>query len=115
MTRAMDSGQVEFCACSLDSQSRMLFREGEHVALPPKAAELLVALVQGAGSVLTREELLQRLWPDTVVEEGSLTSLISLLRKTLGEGPKLQDFIETLLELAYRCFSSLKRPVSGYR
>src|SRR5260221_2405049 len=111
----MDSGQFEFCAYSLDSQSRMLFREGEHVTLPPKAAELLVALVQGAGSVLTREELLQRLWPDTVVEEGSLTSLISLLRKTLGEGPKLQDFIETLPKRGYRFVASVERPVSGAR
>jgi DNA-binding winged helix-turn-helix (wHTH) protein len=69
----MDSGQFEFGAYRLDAQSQMLFREGGHVAMPPKAAELLVALVQAAGRVLTREELLRRLWPDTVVEEGSLT------------------------------------------
>ena len=83
----MFSGQYEFGAYRLEAQSRMLFRGGDHVALPPKVAELLVALVQAAGRVLTREELLQRLWPDTVVEEGSLTSHISLLRKALGEGP----------------------------
>jgi DNA-binding winged helix-turn-helix (wHTH) protein len=43
----MPSDRFEFGAYSLDSQSGMLFREGDHVALPPKAAELLVALVQG--------------------------------------------------------------------
>jgi TolB-like protein/Tfp pilus assembly protein PilF len=111
----MPSGQLEFGAYSLDSQSRMLFRDGEHVALPPMAAELLLALVQGAGSMLTREELLQRLWPDTVVEEGSLTSLISLLRKTLGEGRKPQDFIETLPKRGYRFVASVQRPASGAR
>jgi DNA-binding winged helix-turn-helix (wHTH) protein len=105
----MDSGQFEFGAYRLDSQSRMLFREGVHVALPPKLAELLIVLVQAAGRALTREELGQRLWPDTVFEEGSLTSHISLLRKALGEGPKAQDFIETLPKRGYRFVASVKR------
>jgi TolB-like protein/Tfp pilus assembly protein PilF len=109
----MVSGQFEFGAYRLDSQSGMLFREGEHVALPPKVAELLVALVQSAGMALTREELLQRLWPATVVEEGSLTSHISLLRKALGESPKAQDFIETLPKRGYRFVASVKRLESG--
>jgi TolB-like protein len=90
----------------------MLFRGGDPVALPPKVAELLVALVQSAGRVLTREELLQRLWPDTVVEEGSLTSHISLLRKALGEDPKAQGFIETLPKRGYRFVASVKHSAS---
>src|SRR5882757_2464983 len=109
----MGSGQFQFGAYRLDTQSRMLFREGDHVALPPKVAELLVALVQAAGRVLTREELLRRLWPDTVVEEGSLSSHISVLRKALGEGPKAQDFIETLPKRGYRFVASVKRLTSG--
>src|SRR6266436_3645851 len=109
----MFSGQYEFGAYRLEAQSRMLFRGGDHVALPPKVAELLIVLVQAAGRVLTREELLQRLWPDTVVEEGSLTSHISLLRKALGEGPKSQDFIETLPKRGYRFVASVKRLASG--
>src|SRR6516165_4346337 len=111
--RAMISGQYEFGAYRLDTQGRMLFREGVHVALPPKVAELLVALVQGEGSVLTREQLLQRLWSDTVVEEGSLTSHISMLRKVLGEGPNGQDFIETIPKRGYRFVASVKRAGSG--
>lgn len=71
----MPSGRhYEFGAYRLDEQDRMLFREGEHVPLSPRAVALLLALVQAAGRVLTREQLLQQLWPDTVVEEGSLTS-----------------------------------------
>jgi TolB-like protein/Tfp pilus assembly protein PilF len=104
----MVSGQFEFGAYRLDIQSGMLFREGAHVALPPKVAELLLALVQAGGQVLSREELLQRLWPDTIVEEGSLTSHISLLRKTLGEGAMSQDFIETLPKRGYRFMASVK-------
>jgi TolB-like protein/tetratricopeptide (TPR) repeat protein len=109
----MPSDRFEFGAYSLDSQSGMLFREGDHVALPPKAAELLVALVQAAGKVLTREELLQRLWPGTIVEEGSITSLISLLRKTLGGDTKPRDIIETLPKRGYRFVASVKRLKSG--
>ena len=108
----MVSGQYEFGVYRLDAQSQMLFREGDHVALPPKVTELLVALVEAAGRVLTREQLLQRLWRDTVVEEGSLTSHISMLRKTLGEGPNGQDFIETLPKRGYRFVASVKRAAS---
>src|SRR5450432_842831 len=104
---AMVSGQYEFGVSHLDAQSQMMFREGDRVALPPKVAELLVALVQAAGRVVTREELLQRLWPDTVVEEGSLTSQISLLRKALGE-QGTQQFIETIPKRGYRFVGPLK-------
>src|ERR1700736_609932 len=110
---AMLSDQYEFGAYRLDAQSGMLFRDGDHVALPPKVAELLLVLVQAAGRALTREELLRRLWPDTVVEEGSLTSHVSLLRKALGEGPKAQNFIETLPKRGYRFVGSVKRLASG--
>jgi len=111
----MLSDQYEFGAYRLDAQSGMLFRDGDHVALPPKVAELLVALVEAAGRVLTREDLVQRLWPDTVVEEGSLTSHISLLRKALGEGPKAQDFIETLSKRGYRFVAEVREfePAQG--
>src|SRR5271170_3733713 len=111
--RAMVSAQYEFGAYRLDAQSRMLFREGDHVALPPKVTDLLVALVEAAGRVLTREELLRRLWPDRVVEEGSLTSHISLLRKALGERPKVQDFIATVPKRGYRFVASVKQLASG--
>jgi TolB-like protein/Tfp pilus assembly protein PilF len=109
----MVSGQYEFGAYRLDAKSRMLYRGGDHVALPPKVTELLVALVQAPGGVLTREQLLQHLWPDTVVEEGSLTSHISLLRKALGEDPNGQHFIETLPKRGYRFVASVKRAASN--
>ena len=108
----MVSGQYEFGAYRLDTQGRMLFRGGDRVVLPPKVAELLIALVQAAGSVLTREELLRVLWPDTVVEEGSLTSHISLLRRALGERPMAQEFIETIPKRGYRFVAPVKRLAS---
>jgi TolB-like protein/DNA-binding winged helix-turn-helix (wHTH) protein/Tfp pilus assembly protein PilF len=109
----MSTEEFEFGAFRLDSKSGMLFREGSHVALAPKVTELLVALIQAEGGVLTREDLLQHLWPDTVVEEGSLTSHISLLRKALGESPRAQNFIETLPKRGYRFVAPVRRLVSG--
>ena len=94
--------QYEFGPYRLDVQGGMLFRGSNRVPLPPKVAELLVALVQAAGTVITREQLQRLLWPDTVVEEGSLTSNISMLRKTLGRTPDGQEFIETLPKRGYR-------------
>jgi TolB-like protein len=108
-SRAMAADLFEFGKYRLDSRSRMLFRGTEPVALAPKAAELLVVLVQAAGKVLSREELLRRLWPDTVVEEGSLTSHISLLRKILGQDSNEQDFIQTLSKRGYRFVGAVKR------
>lgn len=101
--------QYEFGSYRLDIPGGTLSREGNRVALPPKVSELLVALVQAAGTLLTREQLLQRLWPDTVIEEGSLSSHISMLRKALGTAPNGQDFIETLPKRGYRFAAVVKR------
>lgn len=101
--------QYEFGAYRLEEQGPMLFRDGERVALPPKVVELLVALVQAAGRMLTREQLLQHLWPDAVVEEGSLTSHISLLRKALAAGGNRPELIETVPKRGYRFVASVKR------
>jgi TolB-like protein/Tfp pilus assembly protein PilF len=101
--------QYEFGSYRLDVPSGTLFREGNRVALPPKTAELLVALVKAAGSVLTREQLLQHVWPGIVIEEGSLSSHISMLRKALGTAPNGQDFIETLPKRGYRFAADVKQ------
>jgi DNA-binding winged helix-turn-helix (wHTH) protein len=106
----MASGsQYEFGSYCLDVPGGTLFREGKRVPLSPKAAELLVALVEAAGSVLTREQLLLQVWPGIVIEEGSLSSHISMLRKSLGTAPNGQDFIETLPKRGYRFAADVKR------
>jgi hypothetical protein len=77
-----------------------LFRDQDVVRLPPKAVETLLALVQHAGEVMLKEELLKSVWPDTFVEEGNLTGSISALRKALGEDS--DTYIETLPRRGYR-------------
>jgi len=92
----------EFGEFRLDAEGRLLFRQGKSVPLTPKAVDVLVVLVEARGSPVAKEDLLQKVWADATVEEGSLTSHISLLRKALGEGSDGQQFIETLPKRGYR-------------
>jgi TolB-like protein/Tfp pilus assembly protein PilF len=96
------SRQYHFGIYCLDEQGPVLFRERERVALPPKVIELLLALLQAAGAVLSREQLLRQLWPGVVVEDGSLTSHISQLRKALSADNSGAEFIETVPKCGYR-------------
>jgi DNA-binding winged helix-turn-helix (wHTH) protein len=105
--RVMDPGrQYYFGAYCLDEQGPVLFRDHERVLLPPKVIELLLVLVQSAGRVLTREQLLRQLWPDVVVEDGSLTSHISQLRKALAADNV--ELIETVPKCGYRFIAPLE-------
>lgn len=104
----MPSGrQYEFGPFRLDAGGRLLFRDGERLALTPKAVELLVVLVEAQGNPVGKEDLLKKVWPDTIVEEGSLTSHVSLLRKALGDSDG-QQFIETIPKRGYRFVGQVK-------
>ena len=74
----------EFGPFRLDASKRVLTKEGEPVKLFPKEFDTLVALVQGRGELLEKNELMHRVWGDTIVEESNLTTNISHLRKLLG-------------------------------
>lgn len=69
----------------LDRRQRLLLRSDEPVPLPPKAAELLLVLTEEPGVLRTKEELLERVWPDVVVDESNLSQTIFVLRKALGD------------------------------
>ena len=85
-----------------------LFRNGEPVPLPPKEFELLQILVEQRGQIVTREELISRLWPDTIVEEANLNVHISTLRKVLGEGSNSRKYIQTLPRRGYRFVAEVR-------
>ena len=89
----------EFDAFSVDAEQCLLFRDGEPVPLAPKVVETLVALVEHRGRVMTKDELMERLWPDTFVEQSNLSQNVFLLRKALGEA----EYIETVPRRGY-CF-----------
>jgi len=95
----------EFGPFSLDSAEQLLLRDGAPLPLTPKAIETLMVLVQNSGHTVDKDELMQSVWPDTVVEENNLTQSVSALRKALGpEHP----FIETVPRQGYRFVAMVK-------
>jgi serine/threonine-protein kinase len=94
--------KVEFGPFRLDAAKRVLWRGGRIVPLPPKALEVLVALVEQRGDVVTKDELMKRVWPDTFVEEANLSVNVSALRKALGERPGGRPYVETVSRRGYR-------------
>src|ERR1700675_334218 len=86
----------EFGAFRLDRVERHLLRGGTAVPVASKAIEVLLALVENAGRVIERVELIKRVWPDADGAEGSLAVTISALRKTLGDRPDGGPYIETV-------------------
>jgi DNA-binding winged helix-turn-helix (wHTH) protein/tetratricopeptide (TPR) repeat protein len=110
---AEGSGIYEFGPFRLDAADRVLLREGQVLALAPKASDLLLVLVRNAGRVVLKDELMQEVWPDTFVEENNLTVTISALRKTLGEGPSAQGYIQTVPRRGYRFAASVRQSVDS--
>ncbi len=93
-----------FCRFELDLASGELRKDGQKVPLPPKAFEVLRALVEHPGEVVTREDLRARLWPaNTFVEfDDSLNHAVRTLRQALGDSAEDPLFIETLPRYGYR-------------
>ncbi len=87
---------------TLDADRRALTRDGQSTDLGQRACALLQALLDAEGQPVTKGALLDRVWPDTTVEEGNLTVQIAGLRKLLGTGPQGQDWIVTVPRLGYR-------------
>src|SRR5262245_6141582 len=86
----------EFGPFILIPSERQLLREATPLSLPPKAFELLVLLVEKSGHLIEKEELMEKLWPDSFVEEANLTHHIWTLRKTLGKQEDGRQYIETV-------------------
>ena len=92
----------KFGAFRLDLPERILLRNGKPIVLTPKVFDLLALLVKNHGHLLTKEELLAELWPDSFVEEANLNVNVSALRRALGESPAESQFIETVPRRGYR-------------
>jgi len=102
----------EFGPFRVDGGERTLLREGSQIALTEKVFDLLWLLVQNPGHALTKAELMQGLWPDTVVEENNLTVNMSMLRRALGENAGRRRYIETLSRRGYRFVADVREPRS---
>lgn len=88
---------------------RMLFNGGTAVRVGNRALEILVALVERSGELVTKQELMARAWPNIVVEESNLKVQITALRKVLGEGPLDQRYLATVVGRGYRFVAQVER------
>ena len=94
---------------ALDMDRGALFREGEMVPLTQKAFETLRVLVEKSPGTVSKEELLQMVWPGTFVEEANLTQHVSTLRKALGETPQERRYIATVPGVGYRFVAPVRK------
>ncbi len=98
----------EFDSFRIDVQKRLLWRAGEVQALTPKAFDTLLALVERRGRVIEKDELMNAVWGETIVEEGALSRNIYLLRKSLGELKDEHRYIVTVPGRGYRFVANVQ-------
>jgi TolB-like protein/DNA-binding winged helix-turn-helix (wHTH) protein/Flp pilus assembly protein TadD len=91
-----------FKAFRLDMANHILWRDGDRVPIAPKSFDVLAYLVEHAGSVVTQDEILEALWPETYVNPEVLRKYILEIRRALGDRAENPEFIETLPKRGYR-------------
>src|SRR6185503_13255810 len=94
----------------VDAEARTLVRAGEPVALTPKAFDTLLALLRRSGRLVSKDELLATIWPDTFIEEATLAQNVFTVRRALGSRADGGAFIETVPKHGYR-FAVEVRPL----
>ena len=99
---AKESKTYQFGEFHLDAENFLLLRNNETVQLPIKAVQILLALVEADGRVVKKEEILERVWADTFIEESNLSHHVAALRRALGEEKNSKKFIETIPRRGYR-------------
>ena len=101
--------ELTFGPFRLLPQQRALLRAETPLRLGSRAREILFALVERAGEIVKKTELVARVWPDTIVEEGTLRVHIAALRKALGDGQPGQRYVENVTGHGYRFIAPVTR------
>lgn len=102
-------GNFTFGPFLLDAKERVLLRGSKPVSLTPKVFATLLMLVENAGHIVEKEELIRALWPNTYVEEGNVAQNIFKLRKIMGKNRYGKPYIETIPRRGYRFLATGKR------
>ena len=96
------SSIYDFGGFRIDGGRRLLLHDGQEVTLTPKIFDTLFYMVRNGGKLITKDELMSEIWPDTVVEENNLNKNISVLRRVLGEKRGEHRFIATIPGHGYK-------------
>src|SRR5262245_14921726 len=111
----MPPTQLSFGVFRFDAANQYLWRGRQRLLLQPKLCAVLQTLLGRAGQLVTREELLDIIWPDTVVSDGALRFCIRRLRKVLRDTPESPRFIETVHRRGYRFIAPVRPCFDGAR
>src|SRR5438309_10710142 len=91
-----------FDSFRVDPTERVLLRDDKPVSLSPKVFDTLLALVEHSGHIVSKDELVEIVWPDVFVEENNLTQYVAAARRALGDNRQEQRYIETVPKRGYR-------------
>lgn len=103
----------EFGPFRVDPEKELLLRENEAIPIAPKAFQVLLVLMRHSKQVVTKDDLLKMVWPDTFVEEANLSRNVFLLRKALGESPQDHQYIVTVPGRGYRFAEDVQLVTEG--
>jgi DNA-binding winged helix-turn-helix (wHTH) protein/Tol biopolymer transport system component len=95
---------------TVDGEQRVLLRNNTPLPMAPKVFDTLLILVANSGRIVEKEELINRLWPDSFVEESNVTVNIQQLRKSLGDNARQPRFVETVARRGYRFIAEVTKP-----
>src|SRR5882672_4290548 len=112
MTTSRDTA-IAFGPFVLNPTQRVLLRGDRPVRLGSRAREILICLVERAGTVVSKNDLIKRVWPETIVEEGTLRVHIASLRKILGEGRAQPRYVENVTGHGYRFVATVTRAAAS--
>ena len=104
--------EILFPPFRLDRVNECLWRGAQAISLTPKAFAMLGYLVEHPGRLVSKEELLNAVWPEIIVSDAVLKVCIGKIRKTLGDQAKVPQFIETLHRRGYRFIAAVQSPKS---
>jgi Tol biopolymer transport system component/DNA-binding winged helix-turn-helix (wHTH) protein len=96
----------EFGEFRLETAERLLLRRGTPISLTPKVFDTLLVLVRNSGRLIEKDDLIEQIWPDAIVEEANLARNVWTLRKALGHGE--HDCIETVPKIGYRFIATVR-------
>jgi DNA-binding winged helix-turn-helix (wHTH) protein len=108
-----DLESVSFGQFCLFPKARMLYRRGVPVALGSRALDILIALVERAGEVVSQRELISRAWRGLVVDSANLRVQMTQLRRCLGDGEPGARYIANLPSQGYTFVAPISRPVKN--
>lgn len=108
MAEPSGRGAYRFGPFQLDVRERRLLRGADAIPVRLKVFDTLRVLVENAGRLMTKQQLLDAVWPETAVEENNLNHNVSVLRKALGERATGQQYIETVPRVGYRFIADVE-------